>query len=409
MYNTRTTLTRAMIDGAKAQAKPYRLWDARVPGLFMRVQPSGAKTWNVQWARATSKSLGRYPILTLDGARTQALAVLSDAATNGTPAAARPKPTTTTLRTFLDTEYLPWATANLKWGAGTCSRIKSVFSEHLDRPLREITSWMIERWRTRRLESEVTPNTCNRDIASLRSALSKAAEWDFLQQNPLSAIKIAKVDAVGIVRFLSDDEEKRLREALAKRDVDLRSARKRANEWRVERGKEQKRLIDNESFGDHLTPLILLAMNTGLRRGELTSITWADIDLDAKYLSVRAGYAKSGKARYVPLNSEAVAVLTRWKRQQCGDEMLIFNLADPKTAWARLLSAAQVENFRFHDLRHHFASRMVMAGVDLNTVRELLGHADLKMTLRYAHLAPKHKAEAVERLVSGGTHGWQSQ
>jgi integrase len=76
-------------------------------------------------------------------------------------------------------------------------------------------------------------------------------------------------------------------------------------------------------------------------------------------------------------------------------------LIDVKTAWKPVLKAASVTGFRFHDLRHTFASRLVMANVDLNTVRELLGHADLKMTLRYAHLAPEHKAAAVATLSQG--------
>ena len=77
----------------------------------------------------------------------------------------------------------------------------------------------------------------------------------------------------------------------------------------------------------------------------------------------------------------------------------IFEVGDIKKAWAAILTDAGIADFRFHDLRHHFASRLVQAGVPLNTVRELLGHADLKMTLRYAHLAPQDTASAVERLV----------
>ena len=75
-------------------------------------------------------------------------------------------------------------------------------------------------------------------------------------------------------------------------------------------------------------------------------------------------------------------------------------MRDIKTAWSSLMTAAKIDGFRFHDCRHHFASRLVQAGVDLNTVRELLGHGDIRMTLRYSHLAPEHKAAAVAKLVT---------
>jgi integrase len=149
-------------------------------------------------------------------------------------------------------------------------------------------------------------------------------------------------------------------------------------------------------FADHITPAVLLTMNTGLRRGELLALTWADIVGDV--LTVHGLGAKSGQTRHIPLNSEAVSVLHRWRAQSSGDRVIAVDTSF-KTAWASLLKAAKITRFRWHDLRHHFASRLVQAGVPLNTVRELLGHADLTMTLRYAHLAPAQTRAAVDLLV----------
>lgn len=147
--------------------------------------------------------------------------------------------------------------------------------------------------------------------------------------------------------------------------------------------------------------MTLLVMNTGLRRGEVFELTGKDVDLQGRNLTVRAAYAKASKARHIPLNDEAMSVLRVWAQ----GEGLVFPgkdgqpMTDVKKSWASLMDSAQIEDFRFHDLRHHFASKLVMVGVDINTVRELIGHADIKMTLRYSHLAPEHKAEAVARLM----------
>ena len=99
------------------------------------------------------------------------------------------------------------------------------------------------------------------------------------------------------------------------------------------------------------------------------------------------------------MNAEALEVLKQWKEQAADGERVFPIDTGFKTAWAALLERAKISKFRWHDLRHHFASRLVQAGVPLNTVRELLGHGSVAMTLRYAHLAPDEKREAVEKLA----------
>jgi integrase len=135
----------------------------------------------------------------------------------------------------------------------------------------------------------------------------------------------------------------------------------------------------------------------------LFGLTWADVE--GGVVTIHGTSAKSGQTRHIPMNREARQVISAWRPVDAKPGGYVFangekgGLTTIKTAWAPLLKRAAIEAFRFHDLRHTFASNLVMAGVDLNTVRELLGHADLKMTLRYAHLAPAVKAAAVEKLV----------
>lgn len=115
--------------------------------------------------------------------------------------------------------------------------------------------------------------------------------------------------------------------------------------------------------------------------------------------------AKNGQTRRIPLNAEALATLETWRKLAKDGKPRVFpgvgggRLKRVDRAWRRLKKGAELQNFRFHDLRHHFASRLVQSGVPLNTVRELLGHADTMMVLRYAHLSPDHLAAAVEKVA----------
>lgn len=399
-------LTNKIVASLSPKDRPYEVRDTKVRGLVLRVQPSGYKGWILQWDHKKRRTLGPLGHLTLDQARTMASHLMAEVIQQGVPSLAKPKMRNITLEQFLDEHYAPWARSELRGAAKIVARLQSAFADLLGLSLAELDTARIESWWRNRLTAvsaatgkPVQRATAGREFAGLRSALSKAVEWKLLEQNPLKAMKIKGTEARKVVRHLSPDEETRLRTALKRRDGYMIAARISGNRWREEFGKPLMPVLPADGFGDHLTPIVLLAMNTGLRRGELMSLTWDDVDLQRRVLTVRRERAKSGKQRHIPLNAEALAVLQQWKGQT-GGEGRLFRVNDPKKAWEGLLEAAGITGFRFHDLRHHFASRLVMAGVDLNTVRELLGHADLPMTLRYAHLAPEHLAEAVEKLAA---------
>jgi integrase len=221
----------------------------------------------------------------------------------------------------------------------------------------------------------------------------------------LEKYKRLKVDNSANIRYLNKNEETRLRKALDERESRIRRNRDNGNKWRKVRDIEPLPSLQTNTYVDHLKPMVILAINTGLRRGELFSLTWQDVNLTNNDITVTGSTTKTGTTRHIPLNTEALKALSKWKRQANNETGLVFTSKGNKRfdnvrkSWGKLLKDAKIVNFRWHDLRHHFASKLVMAGVDLNTVRELLGHTDINMTLRYAHLAPEHKAAAVAKLV----------
>lgn len=393
----KVALTVQMVEAAKPQVSAYRLHDAKIPGLSLRVLPSGVKSWSVTWTRNRELAIGKYPTVTLEAARARARRKLTEADEHGAPLQLlKGKPRQLTWGAFLADHYKPHLLATAKAGAATAAALEAQFG-HLDEtPLASISRADFDAFKASRLKAKIKPATVNRDLDRIKAALAQAVIWEMLEANPLAGVKRIKRDIEQRIRYLTKDEEGSLRSALEAREAKAKARRESGDAWRAERGHEPLGPIFG--YSDHLLPMTLLALNTGLRRGELTQLKWADIDLDGKRLTVRAGYAKSGKARHIPLNSEAVLILHTYRKQHTGKGEL-FSVTSVKTAWAGLMKEAKIIGFRFHDLRHSFASKLVMRGIDLNTVRELLGHGDIAMTLRYAHLAPEHKAAAVEALV----------
>ena len=391
--------------------------DTKLQGFVLRCRATGSHAYRVNLGRGVWQTLGKVGELTPAEAREQARGLLGDAAkdrANGRdPIAERKRKKAATkgtiaLRAFLAEHYDPWLLEHHKRGKETAQRLRAVFVDLLDTKLADLNAWTIEKWRTARLKApHAKPSTVNSHLTMLKAALGRAVAWGLLPAHPLADVKPLKADKTGRVRYLSAGEETRLREALDARDETRRKRRAAANAWRRERGYAE---WPADGAG-HLTPIVRLAINSGMRKGEIFNLRWPDVDLDRALATVRGEGigeegAKSKQTRYLPLNSDAVTALRAWQSHAGDLSGYVFpgraageRLDDVKKGWAPVVKAAQLVNFTFHDLRHTFASKLVMAGVDLNTVRELLGHADLKMTLRYAHLAPEHKAAAVAKLV----------
>lgn len=231
----------------------------------------------------------------------------------------------------------------------------------------------IERYRTSRRKVGRSEACINRELALIRHLFSVATQWEkFSGKNPVKSIRFGK-EPNGRARFLSPDEEQKL---LA-------------------------------CCGPQLRPLVVVAINTGMRLQECLNLTWQDVDFSRQVLKVQAAYSKNHQPREIPMNQTLQKTLAELKATSPGGKGPVFKNAkgqpyqSPRSAWLRAVKIAGLQNFRFHDLRHHFASQLVMSGVDLATVKELLGHKSFEMTLRYSHLSNSHLHQAVKKLVPG--------
>ena len=265
-------------------------------------------------------------------------------------------------------EYLKWGERqrSFKSKAYLINQLAGAFGSY---PLRRFNTMMIEQYQTERIQKGNKPATANRLLATLKHMFTKAVEWDMVEEEALK--KIRKV------KFL-EENNRRLRYLSVEECAALVS-----------------------TCESHLRPIVITALNTGMRRGEILSLTWDRVDL--KHGFILLDRTKNGDRREIPINDTLRAVLQGLTRRL--DIPHIFfdpqtgkAYQDVKRSFHTALRRAKIQDFHFHDLRHTFASHLVMAGVDLTTVKELLGHKSLKMTLRYSHLAPAHKMKAVNIL-----------
>lgn len=399
----------AELDALVAEG-PVCVRDPQVRGFHIRAWKPGLASYGVQLDRTRRRKLGRVGEVLLTDAREQAERLIHDAKYGPPPVAATGEPHT--LRTFLDDVYAPIARESLSRGDDWLERIRKAFADLLDVRLTDLRAADVKAWAVRRRRPGAKGKrrsiaTIRRDLGALSGALTHAVEEGLLEVHPLAKLKLGsafKVDRVGVVRYLSDEEETRLRDALTARDDRRREKRAAANEWRRARGYELLPAL-GDPYTDCAHPFVLTLLLTGARFGEITGLTWRDVDLDDGWITLRGTGTKSKQTRQVPVSAELARVLKAWVPGGPPDDQQSYvfpgldgnRLVDLKTSWKLIAKAAKFDDhFRIHDLRHTFASRLVQKGKSLQVVAKLLGHASLRMTERYAHLNDQQLREAVE-------------
>lgn len=397
--------------------KATELYDTEIKGFMLRIQPSGVKTFYYCYRNRENRKqrfkIGNFdPTMSIAQARDKAIVIAGKVAegvdVQSEKMTSRKQAIDSaqnTLSSFLDEKYTPWAISTQKSGKETVDAVRR-FKKLLDLPLTSIKINHLEEWRIETLARGLTRSTINRMTSAFRGVITRAVEWGYLDEHPMKNFKNLKTDSNIKIRYLSGDENARLMNALESREHEKRDSRDRGNAHRTTRHRQPLPNIDKDQFADHLYPMIILAMKSGLRRGELFDIQWGDINFTLKQLTVRGEIAKSGNTRHIPLPESALSVLLKWKAQSknTSEYSRVFpsdnggRLTTIKKSFTNLMVSAGIQNFRFHDLRHDYASQLVMTGAPLNTVRELMGHDDIETTLRYAHLAPSHKSAVVDLL-----------
>jgi integrase len=234
--------------------------------------------------------------------------------------------------------------------------------------LREIVPGDIERYVAKRIR-EVSLASVNRELAFLKRVFNVAIADGKADTNPVRRVKLFKENNKR-VRFLSDEEEPQLREAL----------------------------------GEKKWEMVAVAIHTGLRQSEQFYLRWEYVDFNTGILTIPR--SKHGEVRRIPMNDTVREILRN--RPSRLKSAYVFPSRTGETpidarnyvrrVFMKALKRAGIEGFRWHDLRHTFASRLVMKGVDTSTVQELMGHKTLAMTQRYAYLSPAHQLDAVQRL-----------
>jgi integrase len=264
-------------------------------------------------------------------------------------------------------QYIIWAEDQKSYRSKRYLIIKLV--EHFGNiPLDKFTFLAVEQYRTTLKREGRSVATANRYLTVIKHMFTKAVEWEMVDKTAHERIRKVKAykENNTRLRFLSQ--------------------------------KECERLI--KACPDHLRPIVITALNTGMRLTEILTLRWG-LNVDLQHGFILLENTKNGERREIPINWTLRETLDNIPNKKRGDRVFRYkgrSIISVKKSFITAMNKAKITDFKFHDLRHTFASHMIMAGVDITTVKELLGHKTLDMTMRYAHLAPSHKVNALHKL-----------
>jgi len=245
-------------------------------------------------------------------------------------------------------------------------RLKPYFGKYL---LSKISPEIVEEYKSERLSTGIKKCSANREVSCLRKIFNVAIDWGYASDNPVRRVKLYSERENIRERFLEEDDE-------------------------------EPRLIAVSP--PHLESMIMVALHTGMRKSEVLNLKRSNVDFDNRLISIKE--SKSGKERKIPINSALNGLLYALKSQNGHSEYVFTNpvtgmpYRDIKRSFGTACENAGIEDLRFHDLRHTFATRLVRRGVDLVIVKELMGHASIVTTQRYLHSQADVKFQAVESL-----------
>ena len=253
--------------------------------------------------------------------------------------------------------------------------IKRLGTHFNGKNLYEITPQSIERYKAERIK-EVAPATVNRELACLKCMFNKAITWGKTDENPVRSVKLFKENNARL-RYLEKEEI--------------------------------KKFLENAPA--HLKPILIVALFTGMRKSEILGMQWRDINFEQGIIYLLQ--TKNGERREVLMNDIVKKTLAGVLRHPQSPYIFCHTNGKPylnvRKSFDALLKKCGIIDFKFHDMRHTFASHLVMSGIDIKTVQELMGHKSIEMTLRYSHLSPDHKKKAVDILARNLVPKWSQE